>query len=88
MLSLLLASQAACEEENVPATIQQVKADNEQRLMALSGVVSVGIGRDADGKPVIVIGLDGPRPQTVSALPQHIDGYPVQTQIIGPVKAQ
>ena len=68
-------------------TIQEVKAKHADRLLAMQGVVSVGIGKEADGKYVIIIGLDGPHSETVDQLPKALDGYPVRVQIIGPVKA-
>ena len=69
------------------ASIREVKEKHENRLLSMPGVVSVGIGRDPDGKSVIIVGLDGPRPKTVKTLPKVLDGYPVRTEIIGPVKA-
>ena len=68
-------------------SIQEVKAKHEDRLLAMSGVVSVGIGRAPDGRSAIIVGLDGPRPQTVKQLPEVLDGYPVRVEIIGPVQA-
>lgn len=72
----------------MPPTIQEVKAKHTSRLLALPGVVSVGIGRDASGHEAIVIGLDGPRPETQTRLPTQLDGHPVRVEIIGTVKAQ
>ncbi|MGH8660624.1 MAG: hypothetical protein ACREUB_02540 [Burkholderiales bacterium] len=72
----------------MPPTIQEVKAKHAPRFLALPGVVSVGIGRDADGREVIVIGLDRARAETQARLPAEIEGYPVRTNIIGTVKAQ
>ena len=69
-------------------SIQEVKAKHEDRILAMPGVVSVGIGRGPDGQSVIIVGLDGLRPQTVKQLPKLLDGYPVRVEIIGPVKAQ
>lgn len=69
-------------------SIQEVKAKHEDRILAMPGVVSVGIGRGADGQSVIIVGLDGPRPETVKQLPKLLDDYPVHVEIIGPVKAQ
>ena len=68
-------------------SIQEVKAKHEDGLLAMPGVVSVGIGRDPEGQSIIIVGLDGPRPKTVKKLPKQLDGYPVQVKIIGPVKA-
>jgi len=75
------------EDKTMAPSIQEAKARHEDRLLATPGVVSVGIGRDPDGGSVIVIGLDGPRPQTVRQLPKMLDGYPVRVEIIGVVKA-
>jgi len=69
-------------------SIQEVKAKHEDRLLAMPGVVSVGIGRGPDGQSVIIVGLDGPRPQTVKQVPKLLDGYPVHVEVIGRVKAQ
>jgi len=83
----LLSGSLNGEERTVSPTIQEVKAKHADRLLAMPGVVSVGIGQDADGKYVIIVGLDGPRPETVNQLPKVLEGYPVHVQIIGPVKA-
>lgn len=72
----------------MPPTIQEVKAQHESRLLALPGVVSVGLGQNPDGKPVIVVGLDRPRPRTMARLPQTLDGYSIRVEIIGEIKAQ
>ncbi len=83
-----LSSQLLGEERTVSPTIQEVKAKHEHSLMAMPGVVSVGIGKDPDGQLVIIVGLDGPRPRTVEQLPKVLDDYPVRVEIIGPVKAR
>jgi hypothetical protein len=88
VLILALAGPVAGQEVCMAPTIQQAKAKHEQRLLALPGVVSVGIGLDARGSAVIVVGLDGPRPETVKDLPTHLEGYPVEIKVIGPLKAQ
>jgi len=56
--------------------------------MAQAGVVSVGVGRDADGTEVIVVGLDRERPETRAALPRELEGYRVRVRIVGSVRAQ
>jgi len=57
---------------------EEVLNRHSGELMRLRGVLSVGIGRDDAGRPVIVIGLDGERPETQAALPASLDGVPVQ----------
>jgi hypothetical protein len=88
VLALLIAWPVSGEERKMPPTIQEVKARHAPRLVALPGVVSVGVGRDADGREVIVIGLDRARPETQARLPTQFDGYPVRVEIIGTVKTQ
>lgn len=72
----------------MPASIQEVKAKHEARLMATPGVVSVGIGRDSDGRDVIIVGLERERPETRRSLPEVLEGYPVRTQVVGRIRAQ
>ena len=67
-------------------SIEEVKEKHAARLLTLPGVVSVGIGRGADGGKAIVIGLDRPRPETESKLPQLLEGYPLRVEVIGPVR--
>ena len=68
-------------------SIQEVKKKHETDLLAMPGVVSVGIGLDKAGQPAIIVGLDGPRPETREQLPPDLEGYTVSTQIIGTIKA-
>jgi hypothetical protein len=55
-------------------SIQEVKKKHEARLLALPGVVSVGIGRDPRGNPAVIVGLDSPRPETQAQIPPQLDG--------------
>ena len=71
----------------MPPTIQEVKAKHEQRLLAMPGVVSVGIGRDPAGNLAIIVGLVRHHPKTVEQLPKLVDGYPIKVEVIGPVRA-
>lgn len=75
-------------EKIISPTIQEAKGKYAGRLLALQGVVSVGIGKDPEGKPVIVAGLDSPRPKTQKKIPKELDGFPVRIEIVGLVKAQ
>lgn len=72
----------------MPVTIQDVKAKHEKQLLSRSGVISIGIGLDAAGNPVIVIGVESDDTATKSTLPQELDGFPVQTRVIGTPRAQ
>jgi hypothetical protein len=76
------------EESGMPASIQEVKQRHEAELMAMPGVVSVGIGRGERGEPVLVIGLDRERRDLRERLPKRLEGYDVRTEIVGPIRAQ
>jgi len=70
------------------ASIQEVKKQNESRLLKLPGVVSVGIGLDQRRQPAIIVGLDAANPDTEARLPTELAGYPVVIKILGSIKAQ
>lgn len=72
----------------MPETIQEVKARHESRLLAIPGVVSVGIGKDADGHLVIVIGVENEATRNAPSLPRELDGHAVHVQVLGPIRAQ
>jgi hypothetical protein len=69
-------------------SIQEVKKKYEARLLALPGVVSVGIGRNNEGDPAIVVGLEYPHPETEVQIPEVLENHPVLVQIVGRIKAQ
>jgi hypothetical protein len=75
-------------ERSMHPSIQEVKKIHEPRLLALPGVVSVGIGLDKKGQSAIIIGLESPHPETETKLPTELDGYSVVVRITGPIKAQ
>jgi hypothetical protein len=68
-------------------TIRAAKQMLESQIMAVPGVVSVGIGTSGDGTEVIVVGVDGSRPDLESRLPNEASGYPVEVRRIGPLRA-
>jgi len=71
---------------DLPA-IREVKARHEERLLSLPGVVSVGIGLGVDGNPVIIVGLDRTRASAIQEIPEELEGYPVQVEMVGTVRA-
>lgn len=87
-LALAFAAATAFGRGEMPPSIQEVKARHEARLMEKPGVVAVGVGRDADGRPAIIVNLDRERPDVRASVPEEIEGYAVRVQVIGPVRAQ
>ena len=69
-------------------SIQEVKGKNEAHLLALPGVVSIGIGLDQEGNQAIIVGLDRQRPETEAQIPRVLENHPVLVQIIGPIKVK
>jgi hypothetical protein len=88
VLALLISWSGPAAGADMALTIQEAKARHAQRLLALPGVVSVGVGRDAEGREAIVVGLDRARPETQSRLPAQLEGYRVRVEVIGPARAQ
>jgi len=74
-------------ETNVRMSIQQVKEEYQAELMALPGVVSIGIGL-SEGETVIKIGLDGKHPDTEKSLPKRLGGYRVVSLDVGSIKTK
>lgn len=64
-----------------------VRARYTDSLMASAGVVSVGVGQDASGKPVIVVGVSTAEEEAL-ALPRSLEGVPVVVQTVGTLKTR
>ena len=90
-LLLLLALAGGCQAadvSNVEKTIQDIKAEHEAELMAMPGVVSVGLGQDAQGSQVIVIGVKSEEVSRSLVLPRDFVNYPVEVKVLGTVRAR
>lgn len=83
---LFMATTVANGEDAMQPSIQEVKREVEPRLLALPGVVSVGIGRDDKGRPVIVVGLDKARADTEAEIHKSLGDTPVIMQVVGTIK--
>jgi hypothetical protein len=68
------------------ATPAQIIARERERLMALPGVVGVGLGLHA-GKLAIVIMTEKLSKTAEARLPRRIDGIPVVVERTGPIVA-
>ncbi len=68
--------------------IHTIKHQHEAKLLALSGVVSVGIGLNQEKQPAIIIGIEREDEELRRQLPTQLDGIPVIVRIVGTVKAQ
>jgi hypothetical protein len=88
IILLVLPAVAMGGDYDMSPSIKDVKTKYEAQLLQMPGVVSVGIGRDENGKPAVIIGLESPNPETESKLPTKLEGYPVRIQTVGQIKAQ
>jgi hypothetical protein len=69
-------------------TIQEVKEKHQASILKIEGVISIGIGLKKDRTPAIIIGLKQENQDLMQSIPSVLEGYPVEVQIIGPIKAQ
>ena len=68
------------------ATVEAVRSRNESRLMAIEGVVGIGVGQTAAGDDAIVVYL---RDESVrQRVPATIEGYPLEIVVSGGFDAQ
>jgi len=67
--------------------ILEVKNRHEDELMAINGVVGVGIG-EGNGSPCIVVYLENDSKELESRVPEWVEGFPVITEVTGPIEAR
>ena len=53
-----------------------------QRLLERDGVVGVGLGEDATGRPALVVMVDAPG----ADVPTEFEGHPVRVDVVGEVR--
>lgn len=90
-LLLLLSLAGGCRAADVgdvEKSIRDIKAEHEAELMAMPGVMSVGLGQDAQGRQVIVIGVKSEEVSRSLALPRELSNYPVKVKVLGTIKAR
>lgn len=72
-------------EARTGGTLEQLLASEEARLLAIPGVVSVGIGTGRPGEQALTVGvLDA---GVTALLPREIKGVPLVVTVTGPVDA-
>ena len=77
---------SAC-DNSLPSSrdIVTVKERYESELLALSGVVGVGIG-DCNQTPCIKVFVEKRNPEVERRIPKHLEGFEVDVQVTGPVQ--
>ncbi len=69
------------------STIETAQAKLTDRVMALPGVVGLGIG-ECEGAPCIKVFVVQKTPQLESAIPSTFEGFPVEIQVTGEIRAR
>lgn len=59
---------------------EHVLTKHASRLLRVCGVMSMGIGKDATGRPAIVVGLASDSADADAQIPDVIEGVPVVKQ--------
>lgn len=58
----------------------------EATLLAIDGVVGVGIGEQG-GQPIIVVMVSAATPELRRQIPETLDGHPVRVDVTGEIVA-
>ncbi len=74
------------DETQPRSSIEQLLATEQSRLMAIPGVVSVGIGQGGPGGYAISVGVTDAG--VAAHVPSEIGGFPVTITVTGEVEAQ
>jgi len=88
ILAVVAGLAVGCGRTGVMVSIQEAKSRHEARLLAVPGVVSVGIGRDASDRLVLVVGIRERAATALEQIPAELDGHPVVVRSMGSVRAQ
>ena len=96
----LLAGTGACarfqadkkplDQEETPlmgSTIEAAQAKLTDRVMALPGVVGLGIG-ECEGVPCIKVLVVQKTPELEGEIPSTFEGFPVEMQVTGEIRAR
>lgn len=67
-------------------TIEDALEKHQDRLMSIAGVVGVGIGERA-GRPVVLVMTDRPATELGESLPAALEGFPVEVEAVGEIRA-
>ncbi|MEZ4700226.1 MAG: hypothetical protein R2834_07855 [Rhodothermales bacterium] len=69
-------------------SIQDAKRKHQDALMAIPGVVTLGIGLTTDHVPAIMVGVTDLSAPAVKQVPKKLEGHPVFIFEAGRVQAQ
>lgn len=67
--------------------LAQVIAAHRDEIMAIPGVVGMYEGLTPDGRPVLRVMVVERRPEIERRVPRTLDGYPVEIEVTGEIRA-
>jgi hypothetical protein len=62
------------------------KRNHEAQWLGIDGVVAVGISQPDGGTPVIVVSVEADTIDIRRAIPDEVDGVPIQIRVTGPIR--
>ena len=83
---VLLITYFILQREEPRLTIEQAKERHETELMAIDGVVGVGIG-ECEGDPCVKVLLENESSDLKQQIPTQIDGFTVEMEVVGSLEA-
>ena len=86
VVAVLLITYFILQREEPRLTIEQAKEQHETELMAIEGVVGVGIG-ECEGEPCVKVLLENESSDLKQRIPTQLDGYVVDTEVVGSLEA-
>jgi len=86
VVAALLITYFILQREEPRLTIEQAKERRETELMAIDGVVGVGIG-ECEGEPCVKVLLENESSDLKQRIPTQLDGYTVDTEVVGSLEA-
>jgi hypothetical protein len=75
-------SEPSAEDDVTPPSIEDVQERHTPEWMKIPGVVGTGIGL-CDEVPCIRVFLAAPSPEAEKAIPEEVEGYPVELVVTG-----
>jgi hypothetical protein len=80
------ASPPAQEAAMSPRPIDAVLRDHDEAILAIPGVTMIYVGADAQGEPVIKVGVETATPEVEERIPDRLEGWPVEVVETGEVR--
>ncbi len=65
-----------------------LSARQRDALMAVSGVVSVGVGLGSEGEPAVIVGVRNTSAEVRRVVPECVEGLPVILREVGEISGR